>query len=414
MTRGWAVDMMKVDFDQITPRINTRSIKWDTIEESGQLHPRQDARDPLDPEALLPLWLSDMDFPTPQPVREALIARVQHGIFGYTVAGDTYYEAIVSWMARQHNWVVERDWIITTSGVMQSINLIIQTLTQPRDGIIIQPPVFGPIAHAVSNNGRVIRPNRLRYRSGRYDIDFEDLEAKAAEPECKMLILCHPHNPVGRVWQPDELRRIAKICTEHDLIIISDEIHGEISYSWAKFVPLGTVDPALNERLIVCTGPSKAFNLPGMRTSLTIMPNVVHRRKILTSLRNLNENYGVNTLGTLALQTAYEAGEPWLAQLLAYLEDNYLFLRAYLERDLPQLRLVPAEGLYLAWIDCRDLGRDEAGLKHLFYDQAKVYLEWGSHFGPEGVGFVRLNLACPRVILRTALERIKQALAVGG
>jgi cystathionine beta-lyase len=398
------------DFDQITPRFNTRSIKWDTIEESGQLHPRLDARDPLDPEVLLPLWLSDMDFPTPQPVRDALIARVQHGIFGYTTLDESYYEAIIDWMARRHGWSIERDWIITSNGVMQSINLIIQTLTRAGDGIIIQPPVFGPIAHAVSNNGRLIRPNPLRYHNGRYHIDFTGLEAIAAEPGSKMLILCHPHNPVGRVWQPDELQRIAHICAEHNLIIISDEIHGELSYSWSSFHPIGSVDPALNERLLVCTGPSKAFNLPGMRTSLTIVPDAALRQQLFTSLRNLNELFGVNTLGTLALQTAYESGEPWLTQLLAYLEENYLYLQTYLEQELPLLRLVPAEGLYLAWIDCRALNLDEAGLKQLFFDQAKVYPEWGTHFGPEGEGFIRLNLACPRLILHTALQRIKHTI----
>jgi cystathionine beta-lyase len=399
---------MKIDFDQITPRINTRSIKWDYIEEHGLLRPRQGAGDALDEESLLPLALSDMDFPTPQPVREALIDRVKHGIFGYTEPDESYYEAIIDWMARRHGWIIERDWIITTSGVMQSINLLIQTLTQPGDGIIIQPPVFGLIAQAVTNNDRMVHPNRLRYQSGRYDIDFANLEARAAAADCKMLILCHPHNPVGRVWQPEELHRIAQICARHDLIVISDEIHGELSYSWARFVPIGAVDPALNERLVVCTGPSKAFNLPGMRTSLTIVPDVAIRQQLLTSLRNLNELFGVNTLGTLALQKAYETGEPWLTQLLAYLEDNYLFLRDYLEKELPMLRLVPAEGLFLAWIDCRALGRDEAGLKQLFFDEARVYLEWGSHFGPEGEGFVRINLACPRVILSTALERIRR------
>jgi cystathionine beta-lyase len=404
---------MKIDFDHITPRTNTGSIKWEYIDERGQLTPLARTPYPLDEASLLPLALSDMDFPSPQPVRDALINRVQHGIFGYTEPDESYYEAIIGWMGRRHRWTVERDWIITTSGVMQSINLLVQTLTQPGEGIIIQPPVFGPIARAVSLNERVIQANRLLYRSGQYEIDYADLEARAAAPDCKMLILCHPHNPVGRVWRPEELKRIALICREHDLIIISDEIHGEMTYSWAKFVPIGVVDPGLNERLVVCTGPSKAFNLPGMRTSLTIIPEAGIRRQFIASLAKLNELFGVNILGTVALQSAYETGEPWLTQLLVYLEDNYLFLRDFLERELPMLRLVPAEGLYLAWIDCRALEQDEAGLKQLCFDDARVYLEWGSHFGREGEGFVRVNLACPRVILRTALERLRDAV-VGG
>lgn len=402
---------MSADFNQITPRTNTRSIKWDHIEESGQLQPRPANLDPLDPEALLPLGLSDMDFPTPQTVRDALVARVQHGIFGYTAVDDSYYQAIIDWMARRHDWQIEAEWIITNSGVMQAINLIIQMVTSAGDGIIIQPPLFGPIADAISNNGRLIRPNPLLFEDGRYQIDFAGLEAIAAGPESKMLILCHPHNPVGRIWHADELQRIAQICLTHDLILISDEIHGEMSYSWSRFQPIGSVAPALNDRLFVCTGPSKTFNLPGMRTSITIVPDAALRQQLLTGMRNLNELFGVNTLGTLALQTAYETGEPWLGQLLAYLEGNYRYLQRYLERELPLLRLVPAEGLYLAWIDCRALGLDEAGLKKLFSDQAKVSLEAGSHFGREGAGFVRLNLACPRIILQTALQRIEHALS---
>jgi cystathionine beta-lyase len=402
---------MQPDFDQITPRRNTRSIKWDYVEDDGVLYPLREKRDPLDPEALLPLSLSDMDFPGPSTIQEALTARVRHGIFGYTALDDSYYEAIINWMARRHGWAVERDWIITTNGVMQAINLVIQTLTQPGDGIIVQPPVFAPITQAVTNNGRIACPNRLRYESGRYEIDFQDLEARAASPECRMMILCHPHNPVGRIWLPEELRRMAEICARHDLILVSDEIHGELSYSWATFTPLGTVEPTLNKRLIVCTGPSKAFNLPGLRTSLTIVPDADLRRQLLIGLRNLNETFGVNTLGTLALQVAYESGEPWLTDLLAYLEANYVFLRDYLEEKLPELKLVPAEGLYLAWIDCRALGLDEAELQKLILEEARVVLEWGSHFGSEGNGFVRINLACPRIILRTALRRIGRVLA---
>jgi cystathionine beta-lyase len=228
-----------------------------------------------------------------------------------------------------------------------------------------------------------------------------------------MLILCHPHNPIGRVWTPDELRRLADICRRHDLIIVSDEIHGELTYSWARFVPLGAADPTVNSRLVVCTGPSKAFNLPGLRTSLTIVPNPALRDRLLTGLRNLNELFGVNTLGTLALQTAYETGEPWLTSVSTYLEENYLFLQTYLERELPQLQLIPAGGLYLAWIDCRALGVDEPALKRLFLEEARVYPEWGSGFGPGGEGFIRLNLACSRPLLETALGRISRAVNGG-
>jgi cystathionine beta-lyase len=349
-----------------------------------------------------------MDFAAPPSVQEALMAQVRHGVFGYTTVDDDYYQAIVDWMARRQGWAVEPEWIVTTSGVMQAINLAVQTLTRPGDRIIVQPPVFDPISRAVSNNGRVVSPNRLMYADDRYAIDFDDLEARAAAADSRMLILCHPHNPVGRIWSSDELGRIFTICDRHDLIIVSDEIHGDLSYSWAKFSPLGAAVPDIKRRLITCTGPSKAFNLPGLRTAVTIVPDVQLRRRLMVGLRNLNEDFGVSTLGTLALQTAYESGEPWLEDLLAYLEDNYLYLRDFLATHLPRLRLVPAEGLYLAWIDCRALGLDETGLKTAFFEEARVLPEWGSHFGQEGHGFVRLNLACPRSILARALERIRQ------
>ncbi len=395
---------MRYDFDQLHPRQNTASIKWDFAPDG---EPRPVGADPLAADELLPMWLADMDFPTPQPVIETLINRMRHGIIGYTQPTDAYFQAIINWMQRRHHWQIQRDWIVTTPGVMQSINVIIQTFTKPGERVIIQPPVFRPFANSVENNGRVLVYNPLRCQGGRYLMDFDDLAAKAGDPQTRMIILCSPHNPVGRVWSHDELRQLGQICLQHDLLIVSDEIHADLTYSWATFSTFGTVDERFNDRLFLCYSASKTFNLPGLRTSLTIVPNDSLRQQFLVAWRNLNELFGVNTFGTLALQTAFEQGEEWLEQLMAYLEDNYLYLKTYLDLRLPQLQIIRPEALYLVWIDFRVLGLSSETLKQLLYDEAKVWLESGSDFGTEGDGFLRINIACPRAILATALDRIR-------
>ena len=401
---------MQFNFDQVPLRRHTHSIKWDFHNDDDRLTPRPVDEDVAAGPALLPLGLSDMEFPAPPAVLDVLRAAVEHGVFGYTRPDDGYYQAICNWMAQRHGWQVEPGWILPTTGTMQTVNLAVQTLTAPGDGIIIQPPLFGPIGHAIANNGRRIVKNPLQLQAGHYSMDFADLAAKASEPGCRMLILCHPHNPVGRVWRPEEIRQVGEICRQHDLILVTDEIHGELCYSWAHFRPVGAIEPGLNDRLVVCTGPSKAFNLPGLRSSLAIIPSATLRERFLLGLRNLNELFGFNKMGMLALQAAYESGGPWLDALQDYLEANYLFLRDYLARQLPQIRLTPAEGLYLVWLDCRGLGLSDDALGRLLLAEARVVLEPGAHYGPEGSGFVRLNLACPRAMLAEALERIASAL----
>jgi cystathionine beta-lyase len=400
---------MQYDFDKIHERTQTNSIKWDFIYENGVFHQREGGVDPLASNALLPLWLADMDFPTSRPVIDALVKRAQHGIFGYTMPAESYYEAIVGWMRQRHGWKVERDWILTTAGVMPTISMLIQTFTEPDDKVIIQTPVFHPFYQAIEDNGRVIARNPLRYEAGRYWMDFDDLEEKSTDPRAKMIILCSPHNPVGRVWTRKELQCLGDICQRNDLLIVSDEIHNDLVYSWATFTTFGAVDEAFNDRLILCNGPSKTFNMPGLKTSITFIPSETLRQQFLVTLRKLNQLFGVSTFGALALQTAYEQGEEWLEQLLAYLEANCVFLQAYVAQHLPQLCVIHPEALYLIWIDCRALGLDPQGLKRLLYNEANVYLEQGSTYGPEGDGFVRINIACPRTILEMALARIQVA-----
>ena len=294
---------------------------------------------------------------------------------------------------------------------MPAVSMAIQAFTQPGNQIIIQTPVFYPFGTVVENNERVLLRNSLLLEDEKYVMDFDDLEQKAADPLTKMIIFCSPHNPVGRVWSRQELMRLGEICEEHDLLIVSDEIHCDLVYSWAEFTTFGVVDERLLDRLIVCNSPSKSFNLPGLKTATAIIPNPELREGFNIQLRNMEQLFSDNIFGTLALQTAYEQGEPWLGQLKAYLEGNYLFLKKYIDDHLPAMRLQEAEGLYLVWVDCRGLGLDEEALRKLFFDEAKVYPVQGATYGAEGEGFVRLNIACPRQILEEALTRIENAVS---
>lgn len=397
---------MMYDFDKIHNRAGTNSIKWDFSYQDGELKTLASGSSDM-----LPMWLADMDFQTAPEIVEALVERAQHGIYGYTKPTDSYYQAITNWMWRRYGWRLEKEWILVSAGVVPAINMAIQAYTEPGDKIIIQTPVFHPFAQSIENNGRVVLRNFLLFEGGQYVMDFDDLEAKAADPQTKMIILCSPHNPVGRVWSHYELMRLGQICQQHDLLIVSDEIHSDLIYSWVKFTTFGAVDVGFNDRLILCNGPTKTFNLPGMKTSSTIIPNPVLREKFSVILRNLNELFSVSTFGTLALQTAYEQGAPWLTQLMTYLEENYQFLREYVEQHIPSLRVQDTEALYLIWVDCRELGLDAEALKNFFLDDAKVYLEQGNTYGVEGEGFVRFNIACPRKTLEEALKRINRAVA---
>lgn len=398
-------------FDIVHDRRGTNSIKWDFSYDDGattevaQEAGVDDASDPL------PMSISDMEFQTSPQIISALEERVQHGIYGYTKPNKDYFQAISHWIADYYDWRVEEDWLLITAGVMPAISMAIQAYTKPGDKIVIQPPVFYPFGSVVENNGRVLLRNSLVLEDDRYVMDFDDLEKKAADPRTKMIILCSPHNPVGRVWSHQELTRLGDICEEHDLLVVSDEIHCDLVYSWADFTTMGVVDDQLLNRLIVCNSPSKSFNLPALKTATTIIPNPSLRERFVTILRNLEQLFSTNVFGTLALQTAYEQGGPWLAQLKEYLEANYLFLDSYIRNHVSELRLQQAEGLYLVWIDCRKLGLGDQELKRLFVDQAKVLPVQGSTYGVEGDGFIRLNIACPREILEEALTRMETAIS---
>ncbi|MFZ2487821.1 MAG: MalY/PatB family protein [Anaerolineae bacterium] len=395
--------MTNFDFDTEIDRRGTHAIKWEVVKRGDRFVPVDRASN--EPR-LLPMWVADMDFRCPPAVVEALTTRAQHGIYGYTWPDDSYRQAIVDWLARRQGWQIERDWILGTPGVVPALNLLVQTFVQPGQRVIVQPPVYYPFYTAVTNNQAELVRNPLRYTDGRYQIDFAGLAELVRDPATTMLILCSPHNPVGRVWQPDELRELGELCTANGVLVVADEIHGDLIYPGQRFTPYGTLDPALVENAMICTAPSKTFNLAGLATSNIIIPNAALRVRFERTLMR-SGLHGGNTFGITALEAAYTHGDAWLDALLVYIADNYRYLHDFIAAHLPEIKVIEPEGTYLVWLDCRGLGLDNAALEQLMLDEARVFLDEGYIFGDEGAGFERINIACPRALLAEALERIR-------
>jgi cystathionine beta-lyase len=400
---------VRYDFDQEISRQGTNSVKWEFIQEGKDVLHWEHTDKAFGKNRVLPMWVADMDFPCPKPVVEALIARAEHGIYGYTAPTDSYYDSVVNWMKKRHGWDIAADWICTTPGVVPALNMLVRTFVSPGDKVLIQTPVYYPFFTAIENNQGQIISNPLVYEKGRYRMDFEDLEEKVKDPKVKMAILCSPHNPVGRVWTKEELLRFGKICLENQVLIVSDEIHGDLIYKGNEFTPFASLDEAFAQNAVVCTAPSKTFNMAGLHTSNIIIPNHQLRADFKKTLQN-NGLFGIGPFGLVALEAAYKDGEEWLEQVLAYIEDNLHFLEVYISEHIPHITVIRPEGTYLVWLDCRSLGLDKWDLKRLMLEEAKVYLDEGFIFGPEGEGFERINIACPRPILAEALERMKDVI----
>ena len=389
---------MKYNFGEIIDRTNYHSVKWDELGKKFST----DAKD------VLPMWIADMEFRSPQLVIDAIKNAAQHGIYGYTSRPSSYYQAIVDWMEKRYNWKIKKDWIAYSPGVVPALSLIIRAFCQPGDKVIIQPPVYYPFFRVIENNGCHILKNPLKLKNIRYVIDFEDLKRKIDDSRVKILIFCSPHNPVGRVWQKEELIRLGKICLKNEVIVISDEIHADILFEGYKHISFASICQEFAQNSITCTAPSKTFNLAGLQTSSIIIPNKKYYKiydNILNSLE-LNEN---NVFGLVALEAAYRYGEEWLNQLLSYLNENLKFLINYFEERIPKIKVVKPEGTYLAWLDCRQLGLNAKELKDFMIKKARVALDDGYWFGTEGEGFMRINIACPRSFLEKGLKRIERA-----
>ncbi len=401
---------MTFNFDQEVDRKGTYSTKWEFVPDGDDMKYGDHADRKYGENRLLPMWVADMDFRVPQAVIDALVARAGHGIFGYTRPADAYFDAVLSWMKRRYGRSVQKEWIVLTPGVVPAIHLMVQAYLQPGDKVLVQRPVYYPFFAAVENNGCEIVSNSLVLENGRYTMDFDDLAEKAADPAVKMAILCSPHNPIGRVWTKEELTRFGEICLENDVLVVADEIHCDLIYDGCEFITFANISDEFAQKSIVCTAPSKTFNLAGLKTSNIVIPDQTLREQLNRKLESVGM-WGTNAFGIVATEAAYNHGEAWLDAAMAYIEGNYHFMVEYLAQNLPQIRVIQPEGTYLVWVDCRALELDSETRKNLMMEQAKVYLDEGELFGPEGEGFERFNLACPRSILAEALERIKTAVS---
>ena len=383
------------NFDKIIDRTGSDDLKHGVLQERYG-----DAN-------LLPLWVADMDFPTAPCIINALEKRVEHGIFGYTRVPEEYYDAVISWFSRRHHWKPRREWFIYTSGVVPALSAVIKALTNVGDKVLTLTPVYNCCFSSIMNNGCELDSCALRYENNTYSIDYEDLERRAADPKTTLMLLCNPHNPSGRVWTREELRRIGDICIKNNVVVVADEIHCELVHPGFTYTPFASVSEEFQKHSVTCVAPSKAFNIAGLQIANIIVENDKWRQRIDKAI-NINEVCDVNPFGVIATIAAYNEGEEWLNQLLQYIHGNYLFFKDYCEEHLPQLPVAPLEGTYLAWMDCRSLGIPSEELEEELMKEAKLWLNAGSMYGKEGEGFMRWNLACPRQLVKEGLERFSQ------
>lgn len=378
---------MKYDFDKTIDRRATNSYKWDSA-----------------PEGVLPMWVADMDFRTAPAIIDALQKRVAHGIFGYTRVPDAYYDAVTSWFSRRHGWDIDREWIIYTSGVVPAVSAVIKALTVPGDKVIVQTPVYNCFFSSIRNNGCEIVSNPLRRTADTYEMDFAALERCAADPRAKVMLLCNPHNPAGRVWTPDELTRLGNICLRNGVTVVADEIHCELVYQGFKYTPFASLSDAFLHRSVTCVSPSKAFNIAGLQIANIVAFDNDLRSRIDKAI-NINEVCDVNPFGVAATIAAYNEGEEWLNQLVDYLHGNYEAMAEFCRRELPEFPITRLEGTYLVWMDCSSLGMPSDALEHALLDDARLWLNAGTMYGAEGEGYMRWNIACPRSVMLDGLNR---------
>ena len=387
---------MEYDFSRPTERRGTDSYKWDSAPETD----------------IIPLWVADMDFETFPAITEALQRRVAHGIFGYTRVPEAYYEAVCNWFGKHHGWHINREDIIYTSGVVPAVSAVIKALTLPGDQVIVQGPVYNCFFSSIRNNGCETVSNSLIYNKEelRYEIDFDDLERKLAHERARLMLLCNPHNPGGRVWTRDELTRMAELCHKYGVRVVSDEIHCELTLYDNEYVPFGSLPDELSRGSITCCSPSKAFNTAGLQIANIVCRDAEVRNRIDRAI-NINEVCDVNPFGVIALQAAYsDEGYKWLTQLRAYISSNYDLLRERFARELPKCKVMRMEGTYLAWIDCTQLHIPSDEIEKMLMHENKVWVNAGSMYGTEGAAFIRINMACTSELLNEGITRIVNGL----
>ncbi len=389
--------MTKYDFETIIDRRGTGCLKWDAWSRRG--HAADD----------LPLWVADMDFKTVPAAMDALVERVQHGVYGYTMATDGYYEAVQNWFEARHGWRPEREWFVKTPGVVFALAMAVTAFTQPGDAVVIQPPVYYPFRLMIQDNGRKMATSPLVYENGRYTMDYEGFERTLEESGAKLFILCNPHNPVGRCWSEEELRRVGEICLRHHVLVVADEIHADFARKGFRHVPYASLGEEFANNAVICTAPSKTFNLAGLQLSNIFIPNPDLRAAFKRTLGRTGYDEP-SVFGVTATQACYEHGAEWLDQLKEVLDVNLGVLEAAVGR-MDGVRLVPLESTYLPWLDCSGLGLGDADIKRLVEQDARLWLDLGTMFGPEGSGFVRMNLASPTTMVEDACARLEGAVA---
>ena len=386
------------DFDKVIDRNHTHSVKFDLREKNGY------------GAEVIPMWVADMDFQVPPCVTEALEDAVKFGIYGYNILGEDYFPALQDWFKKHFDWDLQEDWLLNTPGVVFALSAAVRAATDPGDRVLIQPPVYYPFYNVVRQNDRVLVESPLIYENGRYSIDFADFERKIVDNGVKLFILCSPHNPIGRVWTEEELRRIGAICKKHNVTVVSDEIHCDFAFPGHPHTPFVKACPDMLENAIVCTAPSKSFNIAGLQVSNIFIPGKDLRERFHKEL-DIAACHEPNLLGVLACNAAYRGGEQWLEECKAYMQENLGYVRTFLQTRIPKIRLVEPEGTYFAWMDCSALGLTREALDDLILHKAGLWLDSGAMFGDCAAQFQRMVLACPRKTLQQAMERLEHAVS---
>lgn len=380
---------MSYDFDTPVNRRNTYSLKWDVKENE------------------LPMWVADMDFQTAPEVREAIQKRAAHGVFGYSIVPEEWYQAYIQWWESRHGFRMDAEWLIFCTGVVPAISSIVRKLTTPAEKVLVLTPVYNIFFNSILNNGRQVLESRLQYDGESYSIDYADLEAKLADPQTSMLIFCNPHNPVGKIWQAEELRKVGELCRKHHVVVVSDEIHCDLTEPGLGYVPFASVSEDCRDNSITCIAPTKAFNLAGMQTAAVCVPDPVLRHKVWRGL-NTDEVAEPNAFAIQAAVAAFTRGGAWLDELRCYLHENKVWTTQYIQKEIPQLKVVASQATYLMWLDCSRLTDSSEELADVIRESTGLYLSEGGQYGGDGTHFLRLNVACPRSVLEDGLNRLKK------
>jgi len=382
---------MKYDFDTAWNRFGTNSYKWDLKE--GEL----------------PMWVADMDFRTAPEIIQAIEERASHGIFGYTVVPEEWYQAYQGWWKERHHFAIEKEWMMFCTGVVPAISSIVRKMTTAGENVLVQTPVYNIFFNSIVNNGRNILENELVYENGEYHMDFEDLEVKLSNPQTTLMLLCNPQNPAGKIWGKEVLNRIGELCEKHHVLVVADEIHCDLTAPGKEYTPFASVSDACKNNSITCIAPTKAFNMAGIQTAAIVVPNPAVRHKVNRGI-NTDEVAEPNVFAVTAAIAAFTKGSIWLDELREYIEENRRYVKKFLEKELPQVRLISSDATYLLWLDCKEVTEDSNKICRIVREETGLVLSSGRSYGECGNGFLRMNIACPRERLVDGCKRLKKGI----